>query len=80
MQIASNNGELSWNYDNLEIIGRNATEIVDKIMTLSKKDITFQEEDVFMQILSNLEDLGTALHNFINQLVSILIILFSLLS
>ena len=67
MDTASSNGEYGWDYDNYEIIVKNSTAIAQMIMEISEKTIKFEEEELFLDILMEFQELGLAVQDFINQ-------------
>ena len=67
MDTASNNGEYAWDYDNYELIVKNSTEIAQMIMEISEKTIKFEEEELFLNVIMEFQELGIAIQDFINQ-------------
>jgi hypothetical protein len=74
LDTASSNGEYGWDYDNYEIIVKNSTAIAQMIMEISEKTIKFEEEELFLDILMEFQELGLAVQDFINQYDYILFI------
>lgn len=74
MDTASSNGEYGWDYDNYEIIVKNSTAIAQMIMEISEKTIKFEDEELFLDILMEFQELGLAVQDFINQYDYILFI------
>jgi hypothetical protein len=67
LDTASSNGEYGWDYDNYEIIVKNSTAIAQMIMEMSEKTIKFEEEELFLDILMEFQELGLAIQDFIDQ-------------
>ena len=67
MDTASTNGEYAWDYDNYELIVKNSTEIAQMIMEISEKTIKFEEEELFLDVIMELQELGIAIQDFIDQ-------------
>ena len=67
MDTASNNGEYAWDYDNYELIVKNSTEIAQMIMDISEKTIKFEEEELFLDVIMEFQELGLAIQDFIDQ-------------
>ena len=67
METASTNGDYAWDYDNYEIIVKNSTGIAQMIMEMSEKTIKFEEEELFLDILMEFQELGLAIQDFIDQ-------------
>lgn len=67
MDNASTNGEYAWNYDNYELIVNNSTAIAQMIMEISEKTIKFEEEELFLNVIMEFQELSLAIQDFINQ-------------
>ena len=67
LDTASINGEYAWNYDDYEIIVKNSTAIAQMIMELSEKTINFEEEELFLDVMMEFQELGLAIQQFIDQ-------------
>ena len=46
---------------------KNSTAIAQMIMELSEKTINFEEEELFLDVIMELQELGIAIQNFIDQ-------------
>ena len=66
MDTASSNGEYGWDYDNYEIIVKNSTAIAQMIMEISEKTIKFEEEELFLDVIMEFQELGLAIQDFID--------------
>jgi hypothetical protein len=66
LDTASTNGEYGWDYENYEIIVKNSTAIAQMIMEMSEKTIKFEEEELFLDILMEFQELGLAIQDFID--------------
>ena len=46
---------------------KNSTAIAQMIMELSEKTINFEEEELFLDVMMEFQELGQAIQNFIDQ-------------